>query len=79
MEYSLHSQEKPSKSNLCAKYSYIDSWLMAHIALKSDLKSSQVKARKREELLNYDEWKFKKESTNMSHDFMRMIYMFGLG
>lgn len=55
LEYSLHSQEKPSKSNPCAKYSYIDSWLMAHIALKSDLKSSQVKARRRGQLLNYDE------------------------
>lgn len=54
LQYSLYSREKPSKSNPCPKHPYTDSWLMAHIALKSDLKRSQVKARKREDLLNYE-------------------------
>ena len=47
--------EKPSKSNPCVKNPYIDSWLMAHTALKSDLKGRQVKARKRKSLLKYEE------------------------
>lgn len=49
--YSLHIREKPSKSNLCAKRPYINSWLMAHIALKSNLKARQAKAAKEREVV----------------------------
>lgn len=47
--------EKPSKSNPCAKNPYIDSWLMAHTSLKSDLKGRQAKASRRKGLLKYEE------------------------
>lgn len=65
MQYRLYSREKPSKSNPCAKHPYIDSWLMAHIALESDLKGRQRKG-----LLKCEERKHRQEGTSVSYAVM---------
>lgn len=70
LQYRVYSREKPSKSNPCANYPYIDSCLMAHIALKSDLKGRQAKAKRRKGLLKYEEWKCRQEGTSISYPFM---------